>query len=341
MKILHYVNDMTAIFLYRCYFPMFAIQKYTNHNVMVSTICSDTNIHNLAEINWADVVIFHRQHLKVHIEIAKKIQLMGKKVIYEIDDDWFHLNDDNSFKKKIDSDPSILKGLEEFLEIADAVTVSTFRLAKILEKYNSNIYVLPNYISKHYFDHNKKEQEKEKGKISLFWAGAANHLDDIKMLAEPLKQIFKKYDNLCFYNAGQNYTKELWFIPKNKLIYVPWTNIEDYPANYGFADIILAPMTDNLFNAAKSNIRILEASYYGIPIVASNKYTYKESITQFDNGLLCDTPEDWVNNLSILIESEEKREIMGINAKKYADSMTIEDNYMKYVDTYKEISDGK
>ena len=79
MKILHYIADRnTGIFMYRCYFPSTAIQNYTQNIVNFSNNCNDKNIHDLAEMNWADIIIFHRQHLPETIGIAKKLKLIGK-----------------------------------------------------------------------------------------------------------------------------------------------------------------------------------------------------------------------------------------------------------------------
>lgn len=59
---------------------------------------------------------------------------------------------------------------------------------------------------------------------------------------------------------------------------------------------------------------------YKIPVVASRIYPYYKdimgvpTIEHEETGLLCDTVDDWVTNLSRLIESKELREKIGENS---------------------------
>ena len=337
MKILHYVGDRSGVFLYRAYYPSIALQDYTDANVLFSRNCSVMNPESLAEMAWCDVAVFHRQYIKQVVEAMRHLKKIGKKVIFEIDDDWMNLNPDNQFQKSLDKNPQLLEGLKKASTEADYITVTNKRLAKEMSKFNKNIKILPNYISSYFFDYNLVPQEKEKDCVNLLWSGASNHLDNMKSLVEPLKILFEKYDNIKLWIIGSNYAYLFPFIPKSKFRWCPWTGLENYASGITFGDIGLAPMVDNKFNASKSNIRVLEYGYMGLPVVASDIYAYKETLTHGKNGFLAKSTDDWVNYLSMLIEDKKLRKKMSREVKKMAIRNTIENNYDKYLDFYKEL----
>lgn len=337
MKILHYVADRSGVFLYRAYYPSIALQDNTDTNVIFSRNCSILNPEALAEMNWCDIAVFHRMYIESSIQTMKHLKKIGKKVVFEIDDDWLHLNPDNPFQKTLNENPQIIKGLKLAAKEADYITVTNERLANIMKKFNPNIKIIPNYISSYFFDFNLHKQEKEKDCINLLWSGAQNHLDNLKSLVDPLKILFEKYDNIKLWIVGSNYGYLFPFIPKSKLRWCSWTGLENYASNISFGDIGLAPMVDNRFNASKSNIRVLEYGYLGLPIVASNVYAYKETLKHGKNGFLVDDTQGWVDSLSLLIEDKKLRKKMGREAHKMAIKNTIENNYKKYLDFYKEL----
>lgn len=338
MRILHYCGDRTGVFMYRAYFPSVALMDSTEHNVLFSRNCDTGNPHCLLEMNWCDIAIFHRQYEATHTSAINYLKKIGKVVIFEIDDDWWHLNEDNPQYKNFHNNKHILGGLEEALRASTAITTTNKRLAKILKKFNKNVYIVPNYISKQFFKRRAEVQEKiNPENITLMWSGAQNHMDDMKSLVKPLEILFKKYDNIQMFVVGANYTPLFPFIPKRKLMYVPWMGLDDYPSTFTWCDIGLAPMTKNHFNASKSNIRVLEMAYFGKPCVAGNIYSYKETIEHGENGFLASNDKEWVEYLSLLIENASERKRIGDNAIKLANGNSIEENYGKHVELYEEL----
>jgi hypothetical protein len=81
-------------------------------------------------------------------------------------------------------------------------------------------------------------------------------------------------------------------------------------------DISVAPNKANQFNDCRSNIKWMEAAMLGIPSVVSNIHPYLTSIEHGVTGFIAKNEDEWVKYLSELIESKEKRETIGRNAKK-------------------------
>ena len=329
--------------MYRCYFPGITIQSNSEHNVLYSRNCNIADNFNLAEINWADLIIINRQYTPQIIETIKYAKQLGKKIVFEIDDNWMQLNDDNPAAKGIKDNKIIFDGMKEVCRLSDAITVTNEPLKKAMMEFSGHtkIHILENHICDYYFKYHAGQQKKTEGRINLFWAGAQNHLGSIKVLQEPLEILFKKYDNIDFFMVGTNYVEQFPFIKRARMFWVPWTDIESYPPAFTWGDIALAPLCeDKGFYQCKSNIRIQEASWFGMPVVASDIYEYGKSIEHGKTGYLAKNSSEWVKHLSNLIENSWIRNRVGMKAKEWADSMTIENNYQKFIDTYQGILNG-
>ena len=118
--------------------------------------------------------------------------------------------------------------------------------------------------------------------------------------------------------------------------------MDEYPqelASLGF-DIGLAPLRDNHFNRAKSNLRYLEYGALRIPTVASDVEPFKKTDS---SGIIKVTePEDWFTALSFLIEDEHARKKAGEAAyKDVKTNYNIKDIAAHYVDVLKKFHSGK
>jgi glycosyltransferase involved in cell wall biosynthesis len=102
-------------------------------------------------------------------------------------------------------------------------------------------------------------------------------------------------------------------------------------------DIGICPLIDDEFNRNKSHIKWMEYATYKIPSVASKTYPYfadiqdLKTIQHGKTGFLAKDTKEWVKYLSVLIENEELREEIGINAYEYIkDNWQYKDNIYKY-----------
>ena len=84
-------------------------------------------------------------------------------------------------------------------------------------------------------------------------------------------------------------------------------------------DISLAPLSANVFNNCRSAIKFYEASVLKKPAatLAQNTGPYKEEILDGKTGLLFETPEEFEQKLSRLIEDVAERRMLAANAKDW------------------------
>ena len=97
---------------------------------------------------------------------------------------------------------------------------------------------------------------------------------------------------------------------------LPWTELPDVLRDL---DVNLAPLEPGkVFNEAKSAIKWLEAALTATPTIASPTEPYREAIVDGENGLLADTPEEWVEAVERLVGDAEARERIGRRARRGA-----------------------
>lgn len=285
----------------------------------------------------ADVVVMSAIHTPAGLTVMQGLrECYGKPVVVEMDDNVLSVPTYNAAATSYGPNTEIRKMAVAQIREADALIVSTPYLKEIYSEFNDNIYVMPNSID--FETWGKAQMGKNKGKITIGWMGGGTHNDDLALVLPAIKTLTEKYPNVEFYflHGASPEVRKL----KGVRINNKWERIDKYHkyiAKAGF-DIGLAPLVDNAFNRAKSNLRWLEYSALGIPCVASNVGHFAETIRNGVDGLLCDTPEDFAKNLEALIVDKSKRRALGQAAKaRVFEDFNIDKTSVKYGEALKEI----
>jgi len=257
--------------------------------------------------DWADVYLLQSVVDKEGIALLHYYQKeKGKKIVLDIDDD-LNVQDDNIYKDlhRIKSAPDVI---QITAKIADLIFTTNGYLSTKLQKLNKNVTVVPNYLDLDRWDLPKYRNDSKT--IRLGWAGSMTHLDDVKMVQEPLMRLLSEFKNLKLIIAGDHRVSEL-FRGANVEGYVG-VPLDAWPSRlHGLRlDIGIAPLRDTEFNRCKSNIKWLEYSIAKIPGVYSPTVY---SMRGFDEklGILAKNPEQWYSALKNLIQYEQLREDIG------------------------------
>lgn len=256
------------------------------------------------------------------LELARK---QHKPVVFDIDDLLFFLPENHPERISHHYTEALLPMLEALTE-ADLISVTTPTLKTYLEPFNKNIFVVPNYFDDTIWNLKKPVLKNNNEPIIIGYMGGESHQPDIEFITPALEEILKKYP--------QKLRLVFWGIkPSNKLTaysQVQWlpAHSYNYPAFAQYfqtqeADIVIAPLVDNIFNAAKSPLKFFEYSSIGAPGVYSNLDPYQQVITHGENGFLASTLEEWRFYLEALIQNAELRHRMAIKAQQ-----TIHDRWL-------------
>lgn len=216
---------------------------------------------------------------------------------------------------------------------ADHVTTTTQRLADHIRKYNSNVTVIPNALHPIVDQFAWSEPYKyPNDRVTLGWVGSIHHLNDIKILQDFFTKLWNnQYKNMDVLMGGYNshpihdqiarIMSGDTVIGRSRLKTLEAMPAIAYAKMYQYIDIALAPLADNEFNRCKSELKLIEAGHFGIPVIASDVYPYNTVIEHGHNGFLIkntlkDVGKVWLKYANELIHDDVLRFHMGQNLKK-------------------------
>lgn len=204
---------------------------------------------------------------------------------------------------------------------AHGVTTTTPKLASYIKNVVGvkNVYVFPNTIVPDHYEHIRAVRT-DPDKVRILWQGGMSHYIDWYPLRDAVRTIVEKYPNTKWVIYGEWFDWIHQVIPDHMVEHHPWQEYDAYKLKRGLlnADINLCPLANNVFNVAKSAIKWYEASIWDVPeaTLAANVEPYKE-IVDGETGMLYNSPEEFVQKLSILIENAELRKTLADNARKW------------------------
>lgn len=306
------------------------------------------NLYNVADY---DLFVINRNHDSTVRSLANEGKQYGFKVVYDIDDDVFNVPPTNpayaawgrdgrkvaalqaamlakgTAKMKVTPEEMAAQARANFdsvvanIRAAHLVTVTTQTLADLYYPYNRAIAILPNQMYPQ--DWATVVAEPHPDELWIGWAGSGTHYDDLKLMASGAEAAVlalphAKLVLTGFGNIGEFLFKDLQKV--GKLVSHPWRSMEDYRSTLASFDIVLAPSDNNKFNAAKSDIRVLEAGMVGRPVVAS-ECTYGYTVRASNGGLVAKDGQ-WQQAILKLAKDTELRQRLGDNLHRYAQTRT-------------------
>ena len=272
----------------------------------------------------SDLIVLQRDYCR-QLEDFERIFRLSKKlskpIVYDLDDLLFELPEDHPDTINHYYSNVLLPMFQSVME-ADLVTVSTRRLRDYLHKYNNNIEVFPNYLNDDLWNiQDPPKRMAENGRICIGFMGGSSHEPDYKMVLPAILEILRKYpEKIYLYFWGMKPPYELSQHPDVECEWHPPSSgkYSDFASTFYTqkADILIAPLVDNLFNSCKSGLKYLEYSAIGVPGVYSRVDPFVDMITHGEDGFLASNIEEWIDSLSRLIENPELRENLANKAQQ-------------------------
>jgi len=316
-----------AVFYYRMELPALKLWEHY-FDIKSYTITGYSN----SDIDRADIIIIHR-FFKSQLEIVKRMKEAGKRVVFDTDDLLTCLSPVNSLSKFFNN-PKIREDLIHTASLVDLVTVTTDILKGELLSQNGNVAVLRNKI-----DLGKPSWKLPKQPhdiVVVGYAGGPTHKYDLRIVSAAIIRACRSTGAqflLCGYTkGGTNFLlneKTLEVEGSKKVDKTPWDEvvnefsqlgsqflveegrtISDYPAFFTKMDIVLAPLEDNRFNRAKSELKMIEAGAYGLPVICSDVGPYTVLNHEVD-GLKAASPGDFERLIVRLVKDPDLRKGLG------------------------------
>lgn len=291
-------------------------------------------------VEWADVVILQSVF---NIELARAARAAGKTVFFEFDDlmhrsheKHYAYEETRGFRNQFRWWWRIFR----MLRAVDGIIVSTPELKKVYGWMARRVLVFGNYLDlPHWL---KPYKANPSDRVRILWAGSTSHTGDLHWIKPIMGKILAKYPQVQFIYLGYGgvptddlYARFIYGddvfegLPQERresLLPAP-ANVYPYIIAGLGADIAIAPLEKNYFNRFKTQCKYLEYAVNGIPGVYA-KWFYTDIVDNHDKpwpsqrdlttGLVADSPQEWIDALSLLIEDATLRHKIGEEARRVA-----------------------
>lgn len=338
-----------------CCYPRILLPAYENGFLTDRKSVADKSKPDVsqirADIQDADLVVFHRPESQEIIDFIKMLKRDGKKIVID-NDDTFKIDDNHplaewtSYAHKVELQNRD-KYFDEAAKLADLLTTTTPTLAKEYKQICDNVAVLPNCVDPMDWD----EPLRSEGKVRIGIVGSVTYAYDYAHIRDVIVELSEREDvELVMFGLGdlehrkknpevtKHFESEYDFWDSLDMEQIPWCPIEEYPTKLNEArlDIMLIPRRENYFNKCKSNIKFLEAAMCEVPVIAQSFPNSPYEELNPNIGIL--VKDNWREKIDELIENKALRRQIGKNAREYVlEHYNIEDNAYKWAKEYNKL----
>jgi hypothetical protein len=277
---------------------------------------------------------------KQFIQYLKSIQPeMGFKLIYEVDDVVFReeIPDYNASKHGFDTD-EIRQNCIDIINMVDEVTVTCKFMRDLYREKTGKqeITVIPNFMPYswigHQYNYNKivNAFDNNKKRPRIVYAGSGAHFDVKNSVNQKddfehvVKFIIDNRFKYKFVFIGAYPPPLHPYIVAKEIEFHQWKNLVEYPNFIASlnAQLFIAPLQDNNFNKAKSDIKFVEAAQLGIPCLCQDLVTYSTA----PDFLRFKTAEELAEKVDMLVNWKNRSKYYKLvpDLRKYGETRFLE-----------------
>lgn len=318
-KVLFLGIGKSSLLWYRCALPAVHLGadwcgirgEPPNVQVLTGVVGGDTRLPHYDDY---EIVVLQEPYGTRWLKQIRALQARGIKVLFEVDD-YLHgvaKQQGHDFAKSFGKQQ--LKNYEMCMRVCDGMIVSTDYIARRYAKFNRNVYICRNGIDLARYNLTRPRRST----VNVGWAGATGHMNTVIPWVNAILPVMHDRPDICFVSIGSpgladpvNEVLE----SSNRAIGIPFAPLECYPAAMCMLDIALAPAGDTTWYRGKSDLRWLEASALGIPVVADPE-VYPE-IEHGVTGLHAESPEVAGELVRELVADDKWREEIGQQARAH------------------------
>ena len=219
----------------------------------------------------------------------------------------------------------------KIIELADMVFAGNDYLADYARGLNDAVRVVPTTIDTNTYLPAPRQQRNSA--VCIGWSGSLTTLPQFELVLPVLRRVKERFEaKVRFRVIGDaGYRDESLGIVGSA--WRPETEVQDL-AEF---DVGLMPLPDDAWSRGKCGLKGLQYMALGIPPVMSPVGVNTKIVNDGDNGLLAGSPEEWLEKLSILVESGELRARLGRAARETVErEYSVEANkgrYLEYLTT--------
>jgi glycosyltransferase involved in cell wall biosynthesis len=213
---------------------------------------------------------------------------------------------------------------QEIIRAATEIWAGNDYLADFARQYNQNVRVVPTTVDTDEYQHHPYRRD-ENAPICIGWSGSFTTVPHFESALPALEIIAQKYGRkVCFKLIGDaNYRNE-----KLRLQGTAWARSTEI-AELSSIDIGIMPLPDDEWTQGKCGLKALVYMSMLIPTVLSPVGVNRQIVSHNQNGLWASSTDEWVEQLSRLIDDADLRQRLAQNAR-----LSVVQNYS--VDAWKQ-----
>ena len=268
----------------------------------------------LFSVNKYDFVFMHREAMQFGPPIFEYLlcKVLRKKVLYDFDDAiWLKNHSDSnallSFTKWYSKVNSICGWVT-------SIQCGNQYLANYAKQFNSNVNIVPTSIDT--INKHNRIIDYDRETITIGWTGSHSTMHYLDFIVPIIKLLEEKYTIQFLVISDRNPAYEL-----TSLQYCKWKK-ESEIDDLAKIDIGIMPLKNNEWAEGKCAFKGLQYMSLGIATIMSPVGMNNQLIQHGENGFLAETTEQWIENLTNLIENKELRKKIGL-----AGNQTIQNQY--------------
>lgn len=280
----------------------------------------------------ADVIVVQRPAHPLQPQMIKALRANGIAIVVDMDDDMSTIHPRNiAFHQYRSRSPTPYswKYAEESCKVATMVTTSTPALQRRYAKHGRGR-VLDNYVPAAYLDFPKTETG------CFGWAGTTkSHPDDLQITGRAVQELVDEGRQFRVV-GGRSSVKEC-------------LRLRDDPVCTGSVELVnwakriaetfdvgMVPLAPSAFNTAKSRLKGIEYMAVGIPWVSSPREEYRKLHRETGCGFLADTPKQWKQHITALLDNESLRQEQVEAGKAYMQDQTYQAQAWRWLEAWEE-----
>lgn len=323
MKVNVYPADNEGCGHYRLIWPAQALAAQgadvTIHNDL-DLVWTDTSFTRVKHVrDEADVFVFQRPLHGALLQVIDMLKRRGARIVVDMDDDFSNLHPQNPAFALSDpkrSPKANWRFLDEACRIADRVVVTTPALAK----YGDDVVIVPNMVPERYLTLGREDRDVP----VVGWAG------NVRTHPGDLEQIGRFDGDLLCIGDGIGVEQA---VPGVRVSSTGFVSIGEYPTYLTRLDVGLVPLSDSLFNRAKSALKMMEYAACGVvPIVSPTP----DNLRMHGHGLgvVAHSPKGWRRHIRRLSENDYERREMSKAGRDVMSAFTIERHAQDWWDAW-------
>ncbi len=316
------------------------LEKYCNSNnyftkVQFYATQIIKRLRDIQKVSKFDI-IFMQRDLVVHIYpfLEKLIALFNKRIIFDFDDAIYlyptHKKTGLFFKLLWDR-----KKIKRIIGLSKHVIAGNNFLKEYSEKFTKNVSVIPTSIDLNLYRLNKPKTAKISEVVNIGWMGSQGTFSYLEDIFPVFEELAKKY-NIELTVIGAKGSS----LDGVRVNYKDWS-LDKEIDDINCFDIGVMPLVDDEWSRGKCGTKLLQYMAAGVPAVGSPVGVNIEIINNGVTGLLAQTREDWVKNISLLIEDQGLRSRLVNNARNHVDKFySVQANAPKFLEIIKRVALG-